>query len=106
MEYINRVEIQGEVGAIRLRVCMDKIIAVMSVETAIIVTDYSMPLVERTWHQVVAEESEKIRCLENVFKGSKVHVVGRIRQTRYTSNSGEEKVLNEILASELSIIEE
>ena len=105
MEFVNRVEIQGRVGTIKLNVCFDRIVATISVETETIVNEYSVPCVERTWHQVTAVEGDKTKCLADVFKGTNVRVVGRIRQMRYTSASGEEKVFHEIVADELAIIE-
>ena len=40
-----------------------------------------------TWHNVTAWESKDIQNLERIEKGSKVHVVGRIRNQRFAART-------------------
>ena len=58
------------------------------------------------WHNVVVWQDKSSVDLSKVEKGSKVRVVGRLRQMKYTDTNGMEKIYYEILASEFQLIEE
>lgn len=101
MEYINRIELQGQVGCVRSNQVQG-----MNVQNFSLLTEYMRKLkdgsyiCESTWHNVVAWD------MKPVEKGDTVKVVGRLRQQRYTAADGIERVFNEVFASELSIIKE
>ena len=63
-------------------------------------------VVETTWHHVTAFEGKHIQGLDKLHKGSRVHVLGRLRCNRYTSVDGIEHSYYEILASELDALGE
>lgn len=100
MEYINRIELQGVVGATR-----SGVIGTSSVQSFSLMTEYMFEnsdksiVCEATWHSIVAWNSKAVN------KGDKVRVVGRLRQTKYTAADGTERVYYEVVASELKIIE-
>lgn len=100
MEYINRIELQGVVGATR-----SDVIGTSSVQSFSLMTEYMFEnsdksiVCEATWHSIVAWNSKAVN------KGDKVRVVGRLRQTKYTAADGTERIFCEVVASELKIIE-
>lgn len=100
MDYINKIELQGLVGCVRTNQVQG-----MTVQNFSLLTEYLNKLkddsyvCESTWHQVVAWNSQAIN------KGDKVRVVGRLRQTKYTTSDGTERVYYEVVASELKVIE-
>ena len=107
MEHINRIEIQGEVGNIRTQTIFDQQVSNMSVMTQEIYTNKEgIAIAETTWHNVVVWQDKSSVDLSKVEKGSKVRVVGRLRQMKYTDTNGMEKIYYEILASEFQLIEE
>lgn len=100
MEYINKIELQGIVGATR-----SNVIGTSSVQNFSLMTEYMFErsdksiVCEATWHSVVAWNSQAVN------KGDKVRVVGRLRQQKYTAADGTERVYYEVVASELKVIE-
>lgn len=101
MEYINRIELQGTVGTVR-----SNVIGTSPVQNFSLATEFCYrhsdgnPIVETTWHQIVAWNQKAVQ------KGDSVRVVGRIRQTKYVGSDGTQKILSEVVASELEIIKE
>lgn len=77
-----------------------------------VATDYfykdrdNQPVCEITWHQVLAWEGKSITEIDNIDKGARVHVTGRLRQQRYTAADGTERISYEIIANSVEIIEE
>ena len=100
MDYINKIELQGFVGATR-----SNIIGTNSVQNFSLMTEYMFEksdksiVCEATWHSVVAWNNKAVN------KGDKVRVVGRLRQMKYTAADGTERVYYEVVASELKVIE-
>ena len=105
MEHINKVEIRGNVGTVRMNEHNGKKVANFSVVTDFIYKSREgIPLSETTWHNVVAWSGKDIADLELVSKGTMVYVQGRLRGNKYTSVDGTEKYFYEILAQKLQII--
>lgn len=107
MEYINKVELQGRVGAVRMQVISGTSVVNLSLATEVVADHGKHKVVETTWHYVVVWQSRSLPAekLASVEKGDIVHVVGRLRQNHYTDSSGNDKVFTEVLASSFSIIE-
>ena len=59
-----------------------------------------------TWHNVTAWESKDIQNLERIEKGSKVHVVGRIRNQRFCGTDGVERSMYEVVARTVEPIDD
>ena len=57
------------------------------------------PVIETTWHNILAFEGKNIRDLQTLVKGDKVYVVGRIRNHKITGPDGVERNRDEVLAS-------
>ena len=105
MEHINKVEIRGNVGTVRINEHNGKKVVNFSVVTDFLYKSREgIPLSETTWHNVVAWSGKDIVDLELITKGAQVHVCGRIRANKYTSADGVEKFFYEIMASRLQIV--
>ena len=106
MEQLNRIEIRGNVGNVRIQNVGGRTVAKMTVATNLAYkAQDGSPVIETTWHNVTAWEGREIQNLDRIDKGSKVSVVGRIRQQRYVASDGEERSIYEVLANRISLIE-
>ena len=63
-----------------------------------------MSVIETTWHRVIAWEENQIKNLNQLKKGSGVHVIGRIRAQKYIASDGTEKSVFEVIASKVELI--
>lgn len=107
MEHINKIEIQGVVGAVRTQAVFGEMVSNFSVATNTIYRNkQGDSIAETMWHNVVVWQSATSTDLNKVEKGKSVRVVGRLRQMKYTNVHGEEKIYYEILANEFSIIDD
>lgn len=105
MEYINRIELQGIVGNSRLMTVGTNEVVRFGLATSQFLKRGDNIMHEETvWHSVTAWSGEDIPNLAGITKGAWVYVAGRLRQNRYTTESGEEKVFYEVLASEVRIL--
>lgn len=105
MEHLNRIQIRGTVGAIRLSEIHGTKVANFSVCTEYLkAMPGGSPACEITWHNVVCWQSESSESLERLDRGAAVYVEGRMRSTQYTSASGEKKNFYEIIASRLEFV--
>lgn len=101
MEELNRVELKGRIGAVQLTKLSETSVARLSVATNYAFKDSNNnPVIECTWHFVVIWEGKAAskETLESLAKGDAVHIVGRIRNRRYTDSEGCEKEFSEIVA--------
>ena len=104
MEHINRVEIQGNVGTVRLNEHNGRKVANFSVATELLYKSREgIAVSEITWHNIVAWSGKDIVDLSLITKGTPVHVFGRIKTSKYTSADGTEKFFYEVMANKLSI---
>lgn len=100
MEHLNRVELRGVVGSVRKTKLSECTVTRFTVATNYVYKAADGTIVdETTWHTVINWNGIEIE------KGDKVEVVGRIRCNRFTTESGEEKLLYEITASEVRKVE-
>ena len=105
IEQINRIEILGFVGSIRLSNVGDKRLANFTMATNYAFKDKEgHPVIETTWHNVRAFEGEHIGDLDRLERGSTVHVVGRLQVQRYMSAEGIEKTSVTVLAHRVEIV--
>lgn len=103
-----RVELQGRIGSVMItELPLGNKVARFTLSTTYVYTDGDGSLlIETTWHTIVAYSRFKDVDLSVLKKGAGVHVVGRIRKQRYTTQSGEERCSDEIFASEVSGVQE
>ena len=107
MESINEIELQGVVGASQVRPVNGMKVARFS-----LMTEYASNskdgcmVVESTWFSITAWEGDKITGLDKIGRGSKVHVIGRVRVHRYMDENGNERTTWEVMAREVQVVEE
>jgi len=105
MEQLNRIELRGIIGSVYVKDFGNTKVANMSVATNHSFKDREgCPVIETTWHYVVAWEGEGIPNLSQLRKGASVHVLGRLRSRKYTSSEGSERVIYEVLASKVETL--
>ena len=103
MEQLNRVELRGIVGSVKVSKICGHEHARMTVATNLAYKDMDgCPVIETTWHNVTAFEGKDICDLGSIGRGDRVEVVGRIRNQRFTSESGTDVTTSEILASRIT----
>ena len=106
MDYINKVEILGVVGKVHITKVADTETAQISVLTEEVYTSKDgCAVVNCTWFSVRAWKSPGIVDLQKIEKGSRVHVIGRLRCQRYIDANGSDRQSWEVVAQELKIVE-
>lgn len=107
MEQLNKVQLRGIVGSIKLVNIGDRKGARLTVATNLAYRGQDgCCVIETTWHNVTAWEGKGIHDLDKLEKGSNVEIVGRLKNQRYTSADGTDHNSVETLASSLEIIGE
>lgn len=106
MEQLNRIEIRGIIGSVRLQNVGNNKVANISVATNYGYTSRDgSAVIETTWHYVTSWEGKDIQNLDQLKKGSFVHVIGRLRNRKYTTADGTERIVYEIVANKIELIE-
>lgn len=106
MEHLNKIELRGIVGSARTQVITGSKMSKFSVATSRAYRDKDgVAQIDTTWHNIVAWESDKIRDLDKITSGTKVHVVGRLHTQKYVGGDGVEKTYFEVIASKVNVIE-
>ena len=106
MEQLNKVELRGILGVIRVQNVGEKRLATMSVATNYCYKGGDgCPVIETTWHIVTAWEGGNCRDLDLLQKGDNIHVTGRLRCRRYMDSAGIERTQTEVVASNLEKVE-
>ena len=107
MEHINRIELQGHVGTVRMNEHNGSKVANFTMITDFLYkTRDGAAANESMWHNVVAWNGKDMPELELITKGTAVHVIGRLRINKYTSAEGVEKQFYEVMASRIRILSE
>lgn len=102
MEHINRIELQGRVGTVRTNTVNGSLVANFSIATDNLYKNRDGSGVsETTWHHVVAWSGKDMPDLSQITVGMPLHVIGRMRSTRYTSADGTEKYFYEVMAQKV-----
>lgn len=108
MEYLNKIELRGVVGVSRLTNCGPTTVCNFS-----LVTEYAYKgndggvVIDVLWLSVVAcGPKPGWPDLSRIQKGSKVHVIGRLRAKRYCDAQGIDRTVYEVVAQELEILEQ
>lgn len=105
MEYVNKIELCGYVGSVHKFDIGDTRAARFSLSTAEHTKDQDgIPVIETTWFNCIAFKGDKID-LSLIEKSNKLKVSGRVRQYRYTGQSGTEVVSYEIICNEIKAVE-
>lgn len=105
MEQLNKIEIQGINGNVRIQDVADTKVANFSVAT-----NYAYKskdggiIIETTWHNVVAWEGKEIQNLDQLEKGSFVHICGRLRNRKYIASDGSGRTVCDIVAKSMELL--
>ena len=106
IEQINRVELLGKVGNVRLNTMEDAQVANFSLATNYVYKQKDgTPVIETTWHNVVLWGKRDSNDLSFIKKGISLHVSGRIRVSHYLAADGTERSIYEIFASSVEAVE-
>lgn len=101
MEFLNKVELQGVVGRTDIQSYQKRVVLIFSIVTEYTHTETNgVALTEVNWwncSKIFSEENPIIP----IEKGDWAHVIGRLRQRRYTDQDGNERTINEVVVSEI-----
>ena len=104
MTMLNRVELRGIIGPLKISNIGETKVARFGVMTCIAYKNAdNYGVVDTTWTECVAFESDKI-SLEGLEKRAKVHVIGRLHDQKFTGADGFERTTKQLMVSELEII--
>lgn len=106
MEQLNRVEIRGTVGNVRVQNFDDTQAANFSVVTNYVYKSRSGDaVVETCWFSVNAWKNKNMpEDLGQITKGSHVHVTGRFREREYTADDGTVRKVQEVFAYSVELL--
>lgn len=107
MEQLNKVILRGFVGNVSLYNGAERLMARLSVGTGnAYKSSNGTPVIETQWHRVICWEGKYVKGLEQIQKGSRVQIEGRIRYNKYTGDDMVEHTYAEIQANKLEILPE
>lgn len=107
METINKVELQGTVGNVRIQEAGERKVVHFSLVTNRVGRNREGEnFVEASWHSVEAWEGPNIADFSRIVKGSNVHLTGRLRYSKYTGSDKVERTSVDVIASRLEIVED
>lgn len=107
MEELNRIELQGRIGYIRVYEVGDSKTARISIATNMVFeAKDGTKAVETTWHVISVWQENIEDDLGSVRKGDILHVTGRVRRQRYVTVDGEERYSYEVVADKAERIVE
>ena len=105
MEQLNRIELRGVVGGVRLQTFEDTRMARISLATNYAYKDRDgVAVIDTSWHNVVAWEGRNIHDLDKITKGTRLQVTGRVRYQKYTGVDGVDRIATDILANKMAIV--
>ena len=103
IEQLNRIELRGNVGNVRLSNVGDSTVARFSLATNFVYKGREGDaVIETTWHNIVAWNGKGMPDLEKIEKGMPLYVCGRLRSSRFTGSDGTEKQVFEVVANKIS----
>ena len=105
MEFLNKIELRGIVGATSLNRVGESQVCRFSLVTEYSYTDRDdNPVVDTTWFNITAWEGRNMPDFREIGKGTIVQVAGRVRTFRFTMADGAERSGWEILARRVTIL--
>lgn len=94
-------------GSVKVQVCKGQKVARLTVATNYVYKSASgEPIIETTWHNVSAWEGKGMPNFDIIAKGTKIYVCGRMRSQRFSDAEGNEKMVYEILAKRMILIDD
>lgn len=105
MEELNRIELQGRIGNIRIfEVGQTKTARLSLATNRLFEANDGTMTIETTWHDVSVWQDNIKEDLGSVRKGDILHVIGRVRRQRYVASNGEERYSYEVIAHSAEIV--
>lgn len=104
MEFLNKVELVGVVGNVKIREINGGLGAVASIGVATnsaYKNNDGTLVVATEWHNVTAFEGKNITDVNAFAKGDRVRVVGKLKNRKYTGTDGVERYVTEVVASSM-----
>lgn len=107
MEQLNRVELRGNVGSIKIQEFSDNKVIRLSLATNYVYkTKDGNSAIETTWHNVSAWQNQRgMPDFSKIVKGMPIYVVGRLRFREFEGSDGEQKQYWEVIASRLDLLD-
>lgn len=106
MEQLNKVELRGSVGSVKIQNAGQGRVAHFTLATNYAYKDHSgAAVIETTWHNVTAWEGKTIPDLGVIEKGSRLYVFGRLKSQKYSAADGTDRTAVEIQASRVSPVD-
>ena len=107
MEQLNRIEIRGVIGSLKLQTFSETVMARITVATNYAYKDKTgKAVIETNWHSIVTREGKYVKDLEKLKKGDKVYVQGRLRYQKISGDDGSERMFADIVANRLMVIDD
>ena len=109
MEDINRIEIYGTVGCVRVNEISGSKVVSFSVRTDYgYINTEGYAICESTWHTAVATQGDAAQPassdVSEIQTGARIRLTGRMRNSRYISADGSEKMFAEIVVQSFLVI--
>ena len=106
MEFLNKIELKGVVGRAEMNSFNNSQVCNFSVVTEYSTVDKERnSIIETAWFNVSAWSGRNdIKDLYNIQKGSWVHVYGRLRVRKYTTQTGEERSAMDVIAGKVVLL--
>ncbi len=107
MEHLNRIEINGRVGTVRTAEVNGSKVANFSIVSEYLYkTRDGNAVMETTWFNITAWQNRDMPDLDRLVKGMPVHVIGRLRSSKYTNAEGIDKQFYEVMAGKVEFLNE
>ena len=105
-QHLNRIELKGRVGTIRTNEVNGTKVANFSVITEHMNKARDGQVIsEATWFNVTLWDGKDTPDISRLTKGMPIHVIGRMRTSKYTSAEGVEKTFYEVMASKVRFLD-
>ena len=106
MEQLNRIELRGNVGNVRISDVGENRVARFSLATNFMYKGKdNEAVVETTWHNITAWNGKGMPDFSTIVKGAPVYVTGRLRTSRFTGSDGIERTAYEVIASKVDVLD-
>lgn len=103
MNYINRIEIQGTVAGVQSHKVTENGLSVYRFSVAlnyIYEGQGSAQYIDTTWVNATVLET-KAKEYAGIVKGAPIHLTGRLRNVRFTTNDGKDFTLLDIVVEDI-----
>lgn len=106
MEYLNRIELTGHVGLVKVHEVGKESVRVARFQMCTCYKHNKHWNIETDWHNVTAWEGQKGIDFKAIEKGKAIHVVGRLKMNRYVDCENEEHISYEVIASKVEEVKD